>query len=761
MFSQGIRSSKFCLNPAGDTPPSCCLFDAIVSHCVPVIVSDKIELPFKDEINYKEFSIFFSVNEALVPGYMVTKLREFPKERWLDMWRRLKNVSHHFEFQYPPKKEDAVNMLWRQVKHKVPAAKLAVHRSQRLKVPDWWHRRRYVHLRLMCTVPRMDKSWMMTTDRLKSKEYVQGVQSFLEFATKNLGPQDEIRCPCVDCLNGTKLPRHVVRLHLLRRGIACSYRTWVHHGERVPLFRGHPTMRNDDTKTDRAGMTTNHENVDELPTMLQEIYMSGLMDDPIDGERTSQTSLRELTTLGIKNAENLAIPSVRNDASFLFTVVETTGFFGVLARQLPRGTMVPGVKTGRRKRATSGNVLSTSEACPQESGTPMMFSDETQPPDDTQTVVEETQPGGVVGQTRSTRVRGPTLGKGVQKKIARKKGKKLHVYVNRVLNAITGGNATPATNELADKFVIGDDFDNNEQAQQILDRKAYFLYKDWRYNLKQEFLELEEKGVDDPYSRPPSGVSLEDWKYLIDVAWKDESHLKRSTAGKANRGMLPYNHTSGSRSFPIAMPLMANEDGDIDFLEFYKKAHKSKKTGDWIDPKCGELHDDMVNLQVTATVAGLPLTHEEISRQVLGEKKNYLRGSGVGPQPSSTASSAARARDKHMELMRAELEVLREQRQSDHEELLKEKEERQRDREELLKEKEERQRDREELLKEKEARERDREEITREREQLIKQVDEEKKAREAQQLQLNHLNDVVSRLTTLLPGSNGHPTIRL
>ncbi|CAK9147654.1 unnamed protein product [Ilex paraguariensis] len=47
------------------------------------------------------------------------------------------------------------------------------------------------------------------------------------------------------------------------------------------------------------------------------------------------TSLRELTTLGIKNAENLAIPSVRNDAVFLFTVVGTTGFLGVLAGQLP------------------------------------------------------------------------------------------------------------------------------------------------------------------------------------------------------------------------------------------------------------------------------------------------------------------------------------------------------------------------------------------------------------------------------------------
>ncbi|KAM5577458.1 hypothetical protein ABKV19_008018 [Rosa sericea] len=47
------------------------------------------------------------------------------------------------------------------------------------------------------------------------------------------------------------------------------------------------------------------------------------------------TSLRELTSLGIKNAETLAVPSVRNDAAFLFTVVGTTGFIGLLAGQLP------------------------------------------------------------------------------------------------------------------------------------------------------------------------------------------------------------------------------------------------------------------------------------------------------------------------------------------------------------------------------------------------------------------------------------------
>ncbi|CAA2970048.1 probable arabinosyltransferase ARAD1 [Olea europaea var. sylvestris] len=139
--TEGMRSSKFCLNPAGDTPSSCRLFDAIVSHCVPVIVSDKIELPYESEIDYKEFSVFFSVKEALKPDYMLDQLKGIPKEKWIKMWSRLQSISHHFEYQYPAKKEDAVNMIWRQVREKLPALNLAVHRSRRLKVPDWWRRR--------------------------------------------------------------------------------------------------------------------------------------------------------------------------------------------------------------------------------------------------------------------------------------------------------------------------------------------------------------------------------------------------------------------------------------------------------------------------------------------------------------------------------------------------------------------------------------------------------------------------------------------
>ncbi|KAF8100373.1 hypothetical protein N665_0226s0033 [Sinapis alba] len=70
-----------------------------------------------------------------------------------------------------------------------------------------------------------------------------------------------------------------------------------------------------------------------LDRLSEEGWAKKWSSQPYMSRRT--TSLRELTTLGIKNAETLAIPSVRNDAAFLFTVVGTTGFIAVIAGQLP------------------------------------------------------------------------------------------------------------------------------------------------------------------------------------------------------------------------------------------------------------------------------------------------------------------------------------------------------------------------------------------------------------------------------------------
>ncbi|KAL7254850.1 hypothetical protein ACSBR1_009071 [Camellia fascicularis] len=43
----------------------------------------------------------------------------------------------------------------------------------------------------------------------------------------------------------------------------------------------------------------------------------------------------------------------------------------------------------------------------------------------------------------------------------------------------------------------------------------------------------------------------------------------------------------------------------------------------------------MVNLQAAATESAMPLTHEELSRYVLGKNKKCLIGFGIGPQPST------------------------------------------------------------------------------------------------------------------------------
>ncbi|CAL5397625.1 unnamed protein product [Camellia sinensis] len=368
--------------------------------------------------------------------------------------------------------------------------------------------------------------------------------------------------------------------------------------------------------------------------------------------------------------------------------------------------MVPGLKTGRLRKKTLtqpktdspaaiplGSPVAPSRVLPVPSNVgpshnatsqPMVDSDETQAP-------SETQPSGV-GTSKPLRVRGPTRGKGIQKIIRAKKGEKCYVHIDRGLNTMTGKYATPATNELGiqirtlcplkdvkswldldettkaaviqgvlDKFQIGDDFHNDLQAQEIVNKKAYGLYKDWRYTLKQEFELLEGLLRDEIYAHPPVGVSLDNWKHLIDVAWQDASHQKRSKAGKSNRSQLLYNHTNRSRSFPIAMATMVAKNGELDFPKFYEDSHTSKKTNDWIHSKCHELHQEMVNVQAAAI---------------------------DGPQPSTIFAS--RAHDKDMEAMRAEVEALREERQKDHDELMKEREERERCYNELLKEREER-----------------------------------------------------------------------
>ncbi|KAI8572273.1 hypothetical protein RHMOL_Rhmol01G0185300 [Rhododendron molle] len=61
----------------------------------------------------------------------------------------------------------------------------------------------------------MDKSWMTIKNRL-SKEYRDGVNSFVDFAVTNLGSDDQIRCLCLKCMNVERHFSIVVAFHLIQ-----------------------------------------------------------------------------------------------------------------------------------------------------------------------------------------------------------------------------------------------------------------------------------------------------------------------------------------------------------------------------------------------------------------------------------------------------------------------------------------------------------------------------------------------------------------
>ncbi|MCD7470265.1 hypothetical protein HAX54_009989 [Datura stramonium] len=135
---KGMRTSEFCLHPAGDTPTSCRLFDAIQSLCIPVIVSDNIELPFEGMVDYSEFSVFVAVSDALQPSWLVNHLRSYSSKQKDRFRHNMALVQPIFEYENgqpggigPISPNGAINYIWRKVHQKLPMIKEAIIREKR------------------------------------------------------------------------------------------------------------------------------------------------------------------------------------------------------------------------------------------------------------------------------------------------------------------------------------------------------------------------------------------------------------------------------------------------------------------------------------------------------------------------------------------------------------------------------------------------------------------------------------------------------
>ncbi|KAF0892081.1 hypothetical protein E2562_013474 [Oryza meyeriana var. granulata] len=111
----GMRKSLFCLNPAGDTPSSARLFDAIVSGCIPVIISDELELPFEGILDYRKIALFVSSSDAVQPGWLVNYLRSIDAKRIREMQSNLLKYSRHFLYSSPARPLGPEDLTWRMV----------------------------------------------------------------------------------------------------------------------------------------------------------------------------------------------------------------------------------------------------------------------------------------------------------------------------------------------------------------------------------------------------------------------------------------------------------------------------------------------------------------------------------------------------------------------------------------------------------------------------------------------------------------------
>ncbi|RCV27810.1 hypothetical protein SETIT_5G355200v2 [Setaria italica] len=128
----GMRKSLFCLSPAGDTPSSARLFDAIVSGCIPVIISDELELPFEGILDYREIALFVSSTDALQPGWLMNYLRRIDAKRIREMQSNLVKFSRHFLYSSPAQPLGPEDLTWRMIAGKLLNIKLHIRRSQRV-----------------------------------------------------------------------------------------------------------------------------------------------------------------------------------------------------------------------------------------------------------------------------------------------------------------------------------------------------------------------------------------------------------------------------------------------------------------------------------------------------------------------------------------------------------------------------------------------------------------------------------------------------
>ncbi|CAJ1425637.1 unnamed protein product [Effrenium voratum] len=113
VMHQAYGNAKFCFVPRGKSGWSLRFFEALFAGCVPVMISDKWELPFEDFLDVTRFVIKWPSTQ--IGSQLIAYLRSLPDHIVQEYMEEAKRVRCWYF--YPPKKLDVRSNLQRQ--HKV------------------------------------------------------------------------------------------------------------------------------------------------------------------------------------------------------------------------------------------------------------------------------------------------------------------------------------------------------------------------------------------------------------------------------------------------------------------------------------------------------------------------------------------------------------------------------------------------------------------------------------------------------------------
>ena len=77
-----------------------------------------------------------------------------------------------------------------------------------------------------------------------SRDYIEGVKSFIQVAKEHLRWDNKTRCPCRDCQNTRFNDLLTIESHLIRFGFSRSYQRWIFYGEEPESL---PNGQNDES----------------------------------------------------------------------------------------------------------------------------------------------------------------------------------------------------------------------------------------------------------------------------------------------------------------------------------------------------------------------------------------------------------------------------------------------------------------------------------------------------------------------------------